>query len=147
MPRPIQLVPPILKTLEEFRAFYDAIPDEEWHTKTYLKSLFDSRGGADPTCRCALGWLMPVKLLENGVYVEARNFDENEDNIDRLQNMLGRAISSINDGRNPAYQQATPKARILAAIDDAIARDQSAFCPGGYALIEGVCTKHQDKCL
>lgn len=83
-----------------FIAKFEAIPDEKWNIGS-LKSDDGSRA-------CAIGH---CDSQSGEAYKLARLFPEAENS-----HLCGAAF--INDGFHPAYQQPTPKARILAALRD-----------------------------
>ena len=90
--------PSDLKTIDDFIAFYEAIPEEDWCCKYYHRT--DGR-------HCAIGHL----------YAAVR---DNADGVVRHLQLMsaGHVITAVNDGRVGAYQQSSPKARILAYLKD-----------------------------
>lgn len=85
-----------MKTAEEFIAFFEAIPDEEW--------IIGRSANDEGTKFCAIGHIMC----------------KNSKSINALSNLFIELslITWINDGFHPRYQQETPKARILAVLND-----------------------------
>ncbi len=89
-----------MKTASEFKAFFGAIPEEQWTTGT----VFNRRTGQ---C-CAIGHLT----------------DANQD-WHAMRHLADRAVGEdglilVNDGFHPEYPQPTPKARVLALCEDLI---------------------------
>lgn len=78
-----------LVTVADFIAFFEAIPEERWCVGT------DAPNGVT----CALGHCPGFTWMTLG-------------------NLLCNDTEAINDGLHPAYQQPTPRARILAALRD-----------------------------
>lgn len=87
-------------TLEEFRDYFAGIPEEKW----CVIEIENDSGQ-----RCAMGHLVCVGASEA---------------FNTFRDLLGNSVSvtSINNGDNPRFPQPTPRARILAAIDEAIKR-------------------------
>ena len=75
---------------------FTAIPDEQWTVGIFTDS--EGRHCALGHCGAPLGYEWPI-----------------------LSDLVGRAtqscISNINDGKDPNFQQHTPKARVLAALN------------------------------
>ena len=92
-----------LKRAADFREFFAEIPDDEWSAGRYI----DHAG-----CRCALGHLGKTVHTDTEA---ARRFN------DICHDLTGHGAPAICDDAT-IYPQATPKARILAMLDDAIAR-------------------------
>ena len=95
----------MFNTINDYIAFAESIPDEQWTTGQYGKEK-------GPNCfighlfykqRC---WPKPSVLMMCG-------FKSQDEAVD------------INDGNHPRYQQPTPKARILAALHDAKEKAES----------------------
>lgn len=92
-----------LKTVADFKKFFKAIPEEQWMTKYY--------NNAGQTRFCALGHLGSgnvTGVTSVGV---------------RLQKMFRKAfgkftVAKVNDHKSEAFPQPTPKARILAALNE-----------------------------
>lgn len=93
-------------TLEEYRDYYAGIPEENWCVCSFY--------GEDKKSRCAIGHLM-----KPSVYItHPDRLSAAEGQLDTIFGLTN--IYRINDGKNPRYQQSTPKQRILAAIEDKI---------------------------
>lgn len=91
------------QTLDDYIAFFDAIPEERWCEAAFWDRVTGQ-------C-CALGLL------------GKRNFSNIPRAASRLQKLLGCALSeiaAINDGEHPDYQQPTPKQRVLAYLEDVL---------------------------
>jgi hypothetical protein len=92
-------------TLEQFRDYFAGIPEERWTTGQYC----ETRDGVE--CRCAMYHLI---------------HDFGRDKAGQMSLWLagehGILIIDTNDGDHERFQQPTPRARILAAIDEAIKR-------------------------
>lgn len=80
---------------------YAIIPENIWLTGVYQITIDGTKH-----C-CALGWL--------GVDMGQHGGEEEE----ALRRIIQGPVSQVNDGKHPDYQQPTPKARILAALEDA----------------------------
>ena len=78
-----------------FIAKFEGIPEERWCT-----NVFRSHGGR----RCALG------------HCQESRTGRTDESI-ALANLL-TDTAEINDGKDPRYQQPTPKQRVLAALKD-----------------------------
>ena len=88
-----------LHTIDDFIAFYSAIPEDKWCENMY----------GDGTGRhCALGHIGGGALT----YIPGpvRRLCDLAKGVD--------AITLVNDNRSPTYQQHSPKARILALLED-----------------------------
>lgn len=97
-----------MNTLQEFRDFFAAIPEERWCTEVYE---------AGDKC-CALGH------LGNSVYVPCQK-DTDAKRFAILMNLhFNTAVARINDGDDIRFQQPTPRQRILAAIDAAMEEEK-----------------------
>lgn len=100
--------------IDYFIKKFEAIPEEKWITDLQL----DQDGNS-----CALGWCMTeedrVHSLQNWSYVAHWSGHETEEGKVLWENILPRAVTLINNGQDTRYQQATPKQRILAALQDA----------------------------
>lgn len=94
---------------------FEAIPENKWLIGGYVARVF--KGTTYIEKMCALGWC------------GARSNHSNSGNTTREAAALFRiftvAIAPINDGLNINYQQPTPKQRILAALYDIKAKQQS----------------------
>lgn len=98
-----------MKTLQEFRAFFDGIPKDRWIARHYSSH--------DNARHCVLGHLNP----------QANVGHHNDDSLLFKNLVWGVAQTSpifVNDGDHPDFQQPTPKARILALCDTLIAKEQ-----------------------
>lgn len=96
--------------LQFFRSFFAGIPDDKWCVGTRT----NYRGQ-----RCALGHLSPV---ENAFKDTPMTQALNELFLDGIR----MYPAYVNNGFYVSYYpQSTPKARILAAIDDLIAMDEA----------------------
>jgi len=84
-------------TVDYFIGFFSVIPDQEWCTGTFINETNQC---------CARGHLL------------ARNMTRAECELLKMFREEGNTVAHINDGNSPYYQQATPKARILAALND-----------------------------
>lgn len=90
-----------MTTKAEFIAFFSKIPDEKWLAKASNEfEAFHGRG-------CALNHMGRAKFL-SGAHKLIRQFE----------NSLDTTLPAVNDARDLRYQQSTPKARILAALND-----------------------------
>lgn len=124
--------PDDLRTLEDFRAAFEAIPDESWCTGDFVR-VDEDDDGEPVERRCAAGHL---GAGIDGLKEEIRMVEA----VRRLDALLAPAwpvelfpsdhgherLALINDGASGAGADfaalgPTPKARILAAIDQAIA--------------------------
>lgn len=94
--------PSELRTAEDFKRFFEGIPDEKWCTQVYI----DDNGRC-----CAMGHLGPNTLRAQVVR-------------DLFENILVTNAATVNDGDHPDFQQPTPKQRILAALDEIIAKEK-----------------------
>jgi len=94
-------------TVGHFITKFEAIPEEKWATGDYVNYV-------DPTCRCALGHCGWGSDTSN--FVTTAEGDTLNKILPRTRNLF--AAAAINDGKNPLYQQSTPKQRILAALRD-----------------------------
>lgn len=89
-----------------FIAKFSAIPDDQWCEDVLT----------DRQRHCALGHCGVTHLSDEGVGLT--------DEAAALEGLLpwtkgeSSATGAINDGKHPLYQQETPKARILAALND-----------------------------
>lgn len=93
-------MPKTLTTAQDFIDFFTPIPDEKWCTGYFEHGVTKQR--------CATGLVRENPFVEDANSTKLRAlFDE--ENID---------VSWINNGSVPIYYQATPKARILAALHD-----------------------------
>ena len=87
-------------TVDYFIKKFEAIPEDKWTTRTYC--LYDKR--------CAMGHCGVSTYKNDGKEADA---------LRRIVVIhFGTTVSLINDGDIPAYQQPTPKQRILAALYD-----------------------------
>ena len=89
-----------LTTIDDFIAFYEAIPEEDWCCNNYQ----DACGR-----RCALG------------HLDTTSTKTSEAVFRLFSIVVVRAhytVADINDGHDPKYQQPSPKARILAFLND-----------------------------
>jgi hypothetical protein len=97
---------------------FEAIPDKFWTTGNYA-----TRRGDTLVC-CAYG-----HCGVRGIFDEQ---DGNNEEADALRDLFLRcplkpaSVIEINDGRNPNFQQPTPKARILAALREIKAVTQNS---------------------
>jgi hypothetical protein len=115
-----------LNTAEEFRDFYAAIPEDKWGMFHFVQ---------DGRC-CALGHLgMRHEMFQNVGSTDFHNVAPEP--VKLLSRILGvndwGHISSLNDGCAStstflkARNNPTPKTRILAALNDAIAKEKAAI--------------------
>lgn len=109
-----------MKTPQEFRDFFEAIPEEKWATNDYVKP--------DGTM-CAMGHLgcrRRSSVFGAALFISQQAHDF-EHLIYRSMLLDGKGASDINDGRAiELFPQFTPKARILALCDELIAKGISA---------------------
>lgn len=109
-----------LRTLGDFHAYFEAIPEKDWTTGAfarYVPSLLGAKPCPAVVACCGMGHL---GFRGNGA--DAPGADEA---MERLTALLyarwcadaskSIAVPSINDGRDERFQQSTPKARMLAA--------------------------------
>lgn len=94
-----------MKAAKEFFDFFSGIPDEKWCTGAI-------RNG-EGQC-CAVGHVNGK--ANPGALTDALNPSKNPEDSYGTANY--RSPASINDGEDIRYPQATPKARILAALKD-----------------------------
>ena len=97
------------QNLIEAREFLASIPDAKWQVGRY-----GTYGGQ---C-CAAGHL---GLAEQMPHDGDPMADMRRAVKEALQSLLKAQLTAINDGRDSRFQQPTPKARILAALDECIA--------------------------
>lgn len=97
--------PAELHTATDFLQFFEAIPEEKWCVGKYR----DSEGRS-----CAYGHL--------GIGVDDAGDEATAPISSRINRYLGWHTHEINDGRYPGHTEPTPKARICAALRDAIAK-------------------------
>lgn len=97
------------QTLIEARKFLASIPDEKWGVGSY-----GTYGGQ---C-CAVGHL---GLADRMPYSGDLMGDMRRTTRGAVADLLGVDLTVINDGRDPRFQQPTPKARVLAALAACIA--------------------------
>ena len=84
---------------------FEAIPDDKWTTGKYTEG--------NGVC-CALG------------HCGERESSVDSTKANALRQLFGYepfTVSTVNDGGYPAYPQPTPKARILAALNDIKAKE------------------------
>lgn len=98
-----------MTTAREFRDFFAAIPDEKWSTDVYW---------TDGVQCCAYGHL-GVRLVD-GVTPE---FSGDAFEFRRLGAQHGIMWACVNDRWHADRQEPTPKARILAALDEIITEE------------------------
>lgn len=123
---------PQLHTLQQFRDFFNGIPDDKWVVGSFF--------GKDPDgtrstieCRCALGWIADVIRYERHPNQYA-GFDcelYDQANRNRLAALIpanecsvshGRFhLDDVNDGKDPRFKQATPRERVVAFLDHIMA--------------------------
>ena len=90
--------------------FLASIPDERWQVGSY-----GTYGGR---C-CAVGHLgLADRMPHDGDPMGDMRRTVKEAAV----GLLGVALTAINDGRDPRFQQPTPKARVLAALDECISK-------------------------
>jgi hypothetical protein len=91
-----------MKTAQDFIDFFEGIPEDEWFVGDFVNP-------ENPKQKCAVGHCGVTQarfpLATNASFI--------------LRQILDSNIGHINDGKNPRYQQPTPKQRILAALRDA----------------------------
>lgn len=114
---PIDIHDPANHTLEGFRAFYSAIDDSRWTVGVGLPTT-------NTGCALSLLWQLGARVDPTDIRVCSL--------VTALAALFApllgshksdfHLIADINDGKHPGYVQFTPRARILAAIDDLIAR-------------------------
>lgn len=108
---------PVNHTLEGFRSYLLAIPDDQWCSGVYAN---------DDGQRCAQGHVChrsseidemgyPVLKGSDAILALRELFQP------LSQNAFLQTVGQVNNGDHPSYQQPTPRARILAALDDLIA--------------------------
>ncbi len=102
------LTPAEIHEVKRFIEFFAAIPDEQWCCPQYVQW-----GCGMPLARCALGHLGVVAGIPHGS--PAHHFN------DLFQDCVGESVARVNDGLSDAFQQPTPKARVLAALRSVIA--------------------------
>lgn len=96
MTTPIQIPPTKeLRTLDDFIAFYEQVPEERW-----CKFFFIDEGRS-----CARGLLGKIHVSVPCL-------------ADIAITSLAPEIAQVNDGENQFYHQPTPKARVLAYLND-----------------------------
>lgn len=93
------MTPEDCQSLEDYIAFFRAIPEERWCEGTWK----DNQGR-----KCAEGWL--------GCSAQCPYTASDS----RLTLLLGESLAVVNDGEHPDYQQPTPKARALAYLEDVL---------------------------
>lgn len=99
-----------MKTAQEFRAFFEAIPDEKWDCGGYWHP---------PTGACCayghLGVRLPIQEATNG---DAQRLGE-------IFAEFGFGVVAVNDGKLMRFSHLYgAKARILAALDEIIAKEK-----------------------
>lgn len=105
-----------LRTAADFRLYYQDIPDEAWNMKTFFRAI--EEGGRikdDTSCRCAMGWLMPVERSSGVRAIRSEHADYLNELFKTFLNI--HWVPLVNDGLDEQFKQATPKARMLAALD------------------------------
>ncbi len=106
-----------LVTARDFREFFAAIPDEKWANESVMWEK-------DGKC-CAYG-LLGVRSAtpEDPRYIDNIPNAVNLNKINVPQKDYNwREWTDVSDGRNPFYNQTTAKARVLAALDEIIAKE------------------------
>lgn len=95
---------------------FSAIPDERW---------CEGQLTDEHRRHCALGHCGGLR----GLFITDRYGPIREEfpEAKALRELIGMPIGPINNGEFEAYQQPTPKARILAALYDAKARAEAAL--------------------
>ncbi len=123
MNTPINIHDPVNHTLEGFRAFFAAQAESRW----IIFSRDDGRGS-----HCAVGFTCQ-RASERRYYSPGYQDEDTHTTsvLTALFTPLARrspwgldpigVVTSINNGLHPDYTQLSPRARILAAIDDLIA--------------------------
>ncbi len=95
---------------QQFIEFFSAIPDDQWIKGGIPRLLPDGRRQA-----CAISHVELTKGHdETSVLFSMRRASDPSNPSGSAPEQIG----SINDGHDPRYQQATPKARILAWLND-----------------------------
>lgn len=95
--------------VDHFINKFSGIPDSKWVSGKF--------GEGDPGApHCALGHCSEATDV-NGVYKTTGDTEEGHA-LSHLFATIGTMVPSVNDNRNPKYQQSTPKERILAALND-----------------------------
>ncbi len=89
------MTPDDCQTLEDYIAFFRAIPEERW-----ICDNFEHAGRC-----CAYGHL-------------GNRWDVASEAGLRLRDLCKQPVDCINDGDDPNYQQPTPKQRVLAYLCD-----------------------------
>lgn len=109
-------------SLQGFRAFFAGIPDSLWCVARLdgANGTHCARGhyghGNDAEQRLdTLFEQLRATLPESVVTLSGATRYRTDDNLS--------LIGAVNNGIHPAYQQSTPRARILAALDDLIAME------------------------
>jgi hypothetical protein len=92
-----------MKTLDDFIAFYSAIPAEQWCEGAYMD---------DVGRRCALGHCC---VLHDGGLLDT--FTPDIQRLAELMHCTGE-LAGVNDGKHPKYPQPHPKLRVLAFLND-----------------------------
>lgn len=100
---------PLLRTAQEFRDFFAAIPDEKWCIHKFVNEHGQccAQGHLGMT---SWGFVTPDARRLQNMFKEAfreRNFSS----------CCDWGVGSVNNGYTEDFQQPTPKARILAALD------------------------------
>lgn len=102
------MTPETLKTASDFKRFFEGIPAKKW----CVKDIIDSKGR-----HCAIGH---VDRIPAGFV--------------RLSNIFSKhgiyLISAVNNGDDHRFKQRGPRARILAALDLIISKEQSKESKG-----------------
>lgn len=135
-------------TLETFKEYFSSIPSNRW----IVGDRDNGHGG-----HCALGHTCKADGYAWGSSSVRGPRQANTEATDALITLFGlfvgeelistspypfilnpiHAVTSINNGYHPSYQQPDPRARILAAIDDLITkRDWELDTPERRSLVE-----------
>lgn len=91
-----------LVTVQDFITFFEAIPEERW-----CEGFYDDDGRT-----CAMGHLLFSDTMEGST-------------TSLWAVMGGYSVAKVNDGKDPRYQQPTPRARVLAALRDRLTTSTS----------------------
>lgn len=100
--------------VDYFLKKFDAIPEDDWCAGAFA----DSNGR-----HCAYGHCGVYEVKEEGCITEISTSEG--DQLEAMFESSGMHAHLVNDGDTPAYQQPTPKQRILAALHDIKAKQEA----------------------
>lgn len=129
-----------------FRSFFSAIPEEKW--TVYNRD--DGQGH-----NCAVGHTCDSDMLM-GCLRKWKNTDMTHDLIALFAPLTVGApwgnvpigvVTGLNNGIDPRYPQPTPRARILAAIDDLIAMEDAKLDAVEDRELIGLSANVEQPCL